>query len=1548
MMKNIGLLIFLLGYFTFVTGQEYSPKRDRFAKEIQTSMAASLSSDELQFVKKDLLPFINSPTDLPDEVFTKMVNTSNLLLEKRMKNHPYVYNYVYSIYLLHKKENIKGNYEQWQRSLDELLSIKNTKKATQFLDFSTPFWENGILGGRSNVIWIYRGGKPIMKSDKKGPYVEIDGGDLLCELDNKRPGVSRKVIDSVLVSSTQGSYYPLEEEFFGKGGKITWEKVNVSTKDLYAEIISDYVVNTKKADLKVDSVNLKTPQFKQLIKGSLMDRAYNINREEDKNHPRFQSFEKSLFIKDFVKDVDYKGGFRYEGANFVGTSVGGTPATLTIYKKDQTVFGKIYADVVTNTPIKLFANNAAITIYLGEKDSITHHELTFDYFKDKNTFEFTRTKEGGGIAPFIDTYHQVDMFVPKITWVKDSSNITLTYGMEIGAAERVANLESKNYFTDQSFSELQGITNQNPLLQLYNYCYKYDEYELTMGKFATALGRTPEQSQQIFFILRNQGFISYNTQTKLITVNDKTKRYIDASNGRIDYDNIIFTSDLRIGQMPSNYTAEDIRKNPQLQEMDRLIKERNQKRRNIRDFGTIDLTTLDLNLNAIERVNISQKNFTFVAPDNDQLTVLKNRDLRFTGWIRSGKMEINVRKGNYDYNKNLFNLEETTETLVSVKPQKVEDGKGFIFLNSFISDAKGVLYVDDPNNRSGKDKEITNFPKLDIRNRARVFYNDDRIQRGAYDSTRFYFVMDPVLIDSLVNFDDRVFALDGELISAGIFPKFREKLVVMPDYSLGFSRMSPKGGYPFYETDAMYDNKIVLSNNGLQGSGKIEFVHSLSESAQFTFLPDSTIGVARFTNDPVEKGVQFPDVKGQKVSISYNPRKAYLNVYSMEQPIVMFDSIHYIGHLMVTKNGMTGNGLIDMTDANLVSKVFNFTRWKALAKVSDFSIRNHSKIEGQGKNVFVTENVNSDLDFKERKGIFDANMSVNGKKARQEFPENKFYCEMDRSIWNMDDEKVDLESRREGFDLTAGVGIMEPNFFSTHAKKDGLKFMVPKARYDISEGVIHCTNMKYLDIADSRIFPFEGKLNILQGGDIEKLKESKIISNIVNQYYTFTEVTVDIQSSKRMEGSGKYMFKDVNNDSLPIAIHRIYVDTAGGSTIALGNVGEDEDFKLSPYFDYYGKVKIQTANPLIEFDGATRIIHDCSEFARSWMAFKSEIDPKNIQIPVSSTMQTLEGVQIMAGLVWHDSPIPDEIRVYPTFLSELESAEDKNGIIIAASGYLQYNHSSKEYQISNLDKLVNRNEKGNYLSLHTGTCSLRGDGKISLGMDFDQATVETYGTVNYENKTKETTMNLTAYFQFPTLDDGALEKWISKASKDVNLMPLDWNNSTLEQAIKEVKDEKTSDAIKNEFIQKREVRRMPKEMEDGIVITGIQLKTVRDLNENGFITALGNASLVNVYKRTVFKQIPFHAFFGKVYSQQTTGDTYQFSLDIPGTGNCFFDYQTTRKKGKFDNGILLINTNDEELKSAFSSKKEKQMKKGNFSYMLNENSASYGDFLRRF
>ena len=117
----------------------------------------------------------------------------------------------------------------------------------------------------------------------------------------------------------------------------------------------------------------------------------------------------------------------------------------------------------------------------------------------------------------------------------------------------------------------------------------------------------------------------------------------------------------------------------------------------------------------------------------------------------------------------------------------------------------------------------------------RVLYSSENIVNGAYDSTRFYYVVNPFILDSLDDFNEKELRLEGHLVSDGIFPLLPEPLRIMNDYSFGFITEAPEEGYSFYETASKYKNRIVLSNNGLQGDGTINFLQASAKSKNSLF-----------------------------------------------------------------------------------------------------------------------------------------------------------------------------------------------------------------------------------------------------------------------------------------------------------------------------------------------------------------------------------------------------------------------------------------------------------------------------------------------------------------------------------------------------------------------------------------------------------------------------------------------------------------------------------------------------------------------------------------
>jgi hypothetical protein len=133
----------------------------------------------------------------------------------------------------------------------------------------------------------------------------------------------------------------------------------------------------------------------------------------------------------------------------------------------------------------------------------------------------------------------------------------------------------------------------------------------------------------------------------------------------------------------------------------------------------------------------------------------------------------------------------------------------------------------------------------------------------------------------------------GELVSAGIFPDFKDTLRLQPDYSLGLTRITGADGMSAYGGKGTFHERINLSHDGLIGSGKLEYLASTARSDRFVFLPDSTNADAQdfeLKKGPYSK-TEFPSVRANQVYIHWLPKQDQMYVNRKQDPMVMYDAI---------------------------------------------------------------------------------------------------------------------------------------------------------------------------------------------------------------------------------------------------------------------------------------------------------------------------------------------------------------------------------------------------------------------------------------------------------------------------------------------------------------------------------------------------------------------------------------------------------------------------------------------------------------------------------
>lgn len=1537
-MKFLLVLTFVVLSIRFVDAQNFPSDREKFIKQFEKVMSTFIQREQKDFIKDEFEPMLIKTTDFSDAYFKKMVETCNAMEVKRIKYYPEIYNYVFSVYSFVKNKQPASSYSAWHSSVDKLLDSRNVNKFQDFIELSASFFSKRVLSDNTNSFWLYRGGSYVFEFNDK-PYIQLEGGNLVALIENSDKSDKKKpYVDSIVIYDAKGTYDAILKKWQGEGGTVNWVKVGLPESETSATL-TKYEISTKSTLLSCDTVILKTPYFAQPIKGKLSDRAFRSSREEDKIYPQFLSFEKRLKINQIIEHVDYEGGFSLQGKDFFGVGAANLPSILKISRNDKE-FITLKSQLMIINKDRITSRLCTSTILIGPKDSIFHPGLDFTYDVKNKTLEFVRGNNGISQSPFSNSYHQVDLYVPRITWVYDSKDILLTYYYGASQDQRYARLESKNYFDAQLYERLQGLDKIHPLQAIYDYCYKYDEFYVNEGKIASAMGKTIEQVKPMMLDLAALGFLNYDSEAKMVTVNQKTTNFIRSRAGKMDYDNLLFSTDFRPKKL-EGYAEDDIQKDSFLLQIQRGYEQKNKYRKDLKNFGILDLSNLEITLDGVDLVNISQAQNTTVFPKEGKIILKQNRDFTFNGWVIAGKMEINALESNYVYDKNKINLFKTDKTVIRVRPMKPEDGKESITMLNQIQGISGEILVDAPNNRAGNNKSIHTFPKLLVNKPSYVYYNQKSIFKGAYDSTRFYYTLDPFEMDSLDNFKEKHQRFKGELTSAGIFPKMYDSLKIMPDYAFGFSSKAPKGGFDFYSTKAKYDNKIILSGQGLQGAGTILFIQSTSVSKNlFAFLPDSTLGYVEFENRPIEDGIQYPDIQSPEAFMTFVPKSNLLKIASTpNQELNMFNKEARLkGAAVITPEGCTGFGVVTFKDANLGAKHFKFKRWDIDSDTANFNLKNNFKVDDEDPLALKTRNLNAHVSFKDRLGQFKSNDGT----STVEFPVNQYLCKMDFFTWFMDKEEIELATKESAdINIKTDLDLVGANFFSMHPDQDSLRFKSREARYSLREKTIYCRKVDFLEIADARIYPDSNRVTIRKKAKMDVLERSTIVANSVTKYHKFINATTEVKARRKYFSEGDYPYFDADSTMTIIKMKSIKVDT-NYQTVGVGKIDAKSNFKLSPQFEYNGDVTVNANNPLISFSGATRIVHSCDKFKRSWMAFSSEIDPKNIQIPVSSDMKSLDSLSLTAGIVWRDSKKPEEIKMYPTFLSEIAEKGDK--VVFTSNGLLQYNAFTSEFQIGSKEKLIDRSVKGNYIALQTGNCSLNGDGVITLGMDYGTSvSVDAVGTVNYYQETGQTLMNLTVKYNLP-LEEKSFEKMAEKILKTPDLRPMDFGSTTFEKALVEWTDRKTADKIKSEYTLDGVYRKIPDNAKGAIVITGLKVSSYINpkMEERGIYSDVEDAAIVSVFDKPVMKYIPVKAFYQQIYSG-IGGDKFGLYLTNPGGTEYFLNYAMNKKDGE-----LFIYTSDTELEAEINGLKADKRKAKDFSYELTSNRLYLSKFLKLF
>jgi len=861
-----------------------------------------------------------------------------------------------------------------------------------------------------------------------------------------------------------------------------------------------------------------------------------------------------------------------------------------------------------------------------------------------------------------------------------------------------------------------------------------------------------------------------------------------------------------------------------------------------------------------------------IYPKNQEVILHKNRNFDFAGRIMAGRFEFFGKKFDFDYDRFKLNLDNVDSLRLRVETsEKDEFGKVQLKkVKTVIENVIGDILIDHPYNKSGV-KSLAKYPIFNSVKNSYAYYDKGSILGGVYKRSNFYFQIDPYQVDSLDNFSNEGLVFKGNFASAGIFPDLREELRLQEDYSLGFKRNTGDIGLPIYQEKGKFINAMQLSHKGLRGDGEIQYITASAKSNDFVFYPDSVNAFCKNLNvkAATQGNVEYPDVEAAEVKLHWEPYKPNkFEVAQTKEALSLYSGESKLkGKINIGETGMTGSGLLEFASAEVASKEFRFKRedFKSDTASFAFTARNEVNPDGTKEVAIKTDNVKADVSFKNRQGQFKSNSAD----SYIEFPVNKYIAYMDELRWYMDKDEVDMNSSMNEIDLIGS------RFVSVRPDQDSITFVAPRAKYALADRTIRTEGVKLIRVADATIYPNEEKINVERNAVITPFTNSRLTANNDLKYHDIYNATIEVIAKRKYKASGDYDFEDALGKIQKITFKSITQDTAG-NTVGTGDIEESLKFSFSSEFEFKGKVNLFAPSKFLIFDGGVRISHNCESISKNWLKFKYEIDPGNIMIPVDSFPKSIDNEKLMAGLVL----IKDSTHVYPVFMSKKQKIGDQE--IINARGFLKFDKSKQEFQITTKEKYVNPELPDDFVTMKQANCDVSGEGRLNFGLDLGQVKLQTFGTASHSivsDKTNFKAMIAMDFFLAPELWK-MIEETIAATT---GLQAADVTSPDYKKALTGLIGKEPADKLLKDLSATGTIKKFPDELNKAIVFSNVEMKW--NTETRSYISE-GWVPISNIGKTPVNKVIK-----GKIEMvKKRGGDILNVYIELESQKWYFFNY----------------------------------------------------------
>lgn len=1172
---------------------------------------------------------------------------------------------------------------------------KDKEKSAEVSDWDSFSWDDEVAGESSEATaddWGDAWDTPKPAAKKVDPKVaeKKRRDDFKKMFIPAQPKVSGPVLklenvnlsfatihDSTAIMKTSGHLMLANNLFVGEGGSFSWE---VDGKPVSAAFKAFNFDITAAAFKVPDATITYNAVLDAPIEGVFEFRSSKAGTNGEKSYPRFASFTNDAKVKSLGKDIVYTGGFTLAGDLIGSKPLDGSVSALAVLEDGKKKFRSMAHNYNLNDSI-IFANRAYVAIYQNQRrDSLTHPAMQLRYSKPTRELVLTRDKGVYSKTPFYDSYHKFEITAERLAWNLGTPHINFSI---LNTKTLIpVQLESAQYFSNMRFQQLVGVASFHPLQVLVSYAAKAKTNDFYAYDVAKASKLNEKAVQEAAISLAREGYLTYDGQSHFISLKPKAWHYVGSAQNLSDYDHLVIKS-----VVPSGRNA------------------------------TLNLSSNRLTVRGVEKMAFNNDSSTvYAVPDSNIVHLLDNRNMEFGGKLYAGRLNFRGSQFKFDYNEFMIDMQKLDTVAFVTKKRRTVGKKKELeqVMTSRSGNMSGKLYINKPNNKSGR-KHYPEYPKFDSPMGGQVAFARPDVLGGAYDST-VYFDIPSYKLDSLSKGKSMI-GFSGTFHSGSIFPPIKTKLTMMPDETLGFYYQPGPNGLPAFGGKGIAYDTIMMSSEGIQSRGTLKYLTSTFEAPEYTYYLDKVV-TQKGASAKMETGggeANFPVASLGHYEMIWMPKQDTMYVMaSAKDPMKIYkEEFRFTGTAKLSPGGLYGDGEMDNTDANIVSKKLSIKGRSLSGNNAQMIVK--SDVEGKPAMKATDMAISYDLDKRfvefgsEQKGV-----------ASIEFPKAQYKTSMSRATWDMKQQKVSLAA-----DGAGGKNY----FYSQHPEQDGLYFSAATGEYDLKVNSILAGGVPYIPVGDVHIIPDSGKVAVATGATITTLRNARVMADSLQQFHKLYSGNIDVLSRNAFSGTAVHDYQNAASDSFKLQFadfvykqHQLKKKENINTTYAQALVRDTDNFYIFPHIRYRGNVKMYAYRPHMDFDGDLKLNFTGNEEDSDWFPFKRDsLNPDNVRIPIMK-QKAPDGNQLYTGL--HLSR--GTFKPYNTFVSKKQYDDDLD--IFTVSGDLSYDKANSEFKITDAARSAAGSYEGNELRYNEGTKTVAFEGKLNLVNSLKDFGIESAGT----------------------------------------------------------------------------------------------------------------------------------------------------------------------------------------------------------------------------